>query len=73
MNQRQRDDRGKTSVRQLAEYLLPLVGITAAITYAILRLAYAHFYYKFDVAPEEVGLEDIPEPRVRHALGWVMR
>jgi hypothetical protein len=47
-------------VRQLVERLLPIVGIIvgviAAFTYAVLRLAYAHFYYPFEVEPEEVGL-----------------
>ena len=36
--------------------LLPLFGILAAISYAVLRLAYLQFYYNFMVAPEEVGL-----------------
>jgi hypothetical protein len=56
VSQGQPDDRDKTLVRQLTEHVLPLVGIAAALAYATLRLAYAHFYYKFDVAPEEVGL-----------------
>jgi hypothetical protein len=36
--------------------LLPLFGILAAISYAVLRLAYLQFYYSFMVTPEEVGL-----------------
>jgi hypothetical protein len=43
-------------VRQLLERFLPIVGIIGALIYAVLRLAYAHFYYPFEVEPEEVGL-----------------
>jgi hypothetical protein len=43
-------------VRRRVEQFLPIVGIIAAFIYAVLRLAYAHFYYPFEVEPEEVGL-----------------
>jgi hypothetical protein len=42
--------------RQLVERFLPILGILTASTYAVLRLGYAHFYYYFEVSPEEVGL-----------------
>ncbi|HKO84258.1 MAG TPA: hypothetical protein VJ140_06790 [Actinomycetota bacterium] len=41
--------------RRLAD-LLPLFGVLAAVSYAVLRVAYLQFYYSFMVSPEEVGL-----------------
>jgi hypothetical protein len=43
-------------VEWFGQHALLILGALAAGIYALLRLAYLHFYYAFNVAPEEVGL-----------------
>jgi membrane-associated HD superfamily phosphohydrolase len=54
---RREDDAGRTdSLMGLLKNIAAIAGITSAVVYAFLWLAYYQFYSNFAISPEEVGL-----------------